>query len=61
MKKTAKTLRALLLASLVGTAAAAAYDHAACNCWEGDYICTYEDANHNIVGYGWYSQHPGCL
>ena len=60
MKKTAKTLRALLLASLLGTTAAAAYDHMACNCWDGDYICTFEDENHNVIGYSWFAQHPGC-
>lgn len=25
--------------------------HTACNCWEGDWICTTEDDNHNVVWY----------
>jgi len=58
-----KRVRSLLigLVMILGFTASpvlAWYDHQACNCWDGDYICTYEDENHNIIGYAWYQD--GC-
>ncbi len=53
------TIVLLGVCSLVAPAAAY-YDHMACNCWNGDYICTYEDENHEVIGYAFYPEHPGC-
>lgn len=54
-----KKVRSMFLGVVMTLVFAAApvlafYEHKACNCWEGDWICTYEDANHNIVGYAFY-------
>jgi len=34
------------------------WDHYACNCWDHDWICTYETADHEVCGYAYYAN--GC-
>jgi hypothetical protein len=43
---------ALLVFALVAFAPAVAWaGHMACNCWEGDMICTIETDDHEVVAY----------
>ncbi len=51
MKKRVRLPFVGILILLAFAALPVAAQHTACNCWDGGWICTTEDDNHNVVWY----------
>jgi len=60
MKKKVRFQLVGILIILAFTALPVSAQHTACNCWDGGWICTTEDDNHNIVWYLYVPESANC-